>query len=44
MPTHHAAAGTSNFYAMTRYNGYSTYAMAVNELRPALRRAFTGAP
>jgi len=37
-------AGTSNFYAVTRYNWSSYYAMAVIELGQAVRRAFSGAP
>ena len=36
-------AGTSNFYAVTRYNWSSYYAMAVIELGQAVRRAFTAA-
>jgi membrane-bound lytic murein transglycosylase B len=32
-------AGTSNFYAVTRYNWSSYYAMAVVELGEAVRRA-----
>lgn len=37
-------AGTSNFYAVTRYNWSSYYAMAVIELGQAVRRAYQGAP
>jgi membrane-bound lytic murein transglycosylase B len=37
-------AGTSNFYAVTRYNWSSYYAMAVIELGQAVRKAFGGAP
>ena len=36
-------AGTSNFYAVTRYNWSSYYAMAVIELGQAVRRAFATA-
>ncbi len=36
-PTH--VAGTANFYAITRYNWSSYYAMAVIELGAAVRRA-----
>jgi membrane-bound lytic murein transglycosylase B len=37
-------AGTSNFYAVTRYNWSSYYAMAVIELGQAVRKAYTGTP
>jgi len=37
-------AGTSNFYAVTRYNWSSYYAMAVIELGQAVRRAYQGTP
>jgi membrane-bound lytic murein transglycosylase B len=37
-------AGTSNFYAVTRYNWSSYYAMAVIELGQAVRKAFGGTP
>ncbi|MFY8084038.1 MAG: lytic murein transglycosylase B [Rubrivivax sp.] len=37
-------AGTSNFYAVTRYNWSSYYAMAVIELGQAVGRAFRGGP
>jgi len=36
-------AGTSNFYALTRYNWSSYYAMAVLELGEAVRRAISNA-
>jgi membrane-bound lytic murein transglycosylase B len=36
-------AGTSNFYAVTRYNWSSYYAMAVIELGQAVRRVYRGA-
>ena len=36
-PTH--VAGTTNFYAVTRYNWSSYYAMAVIDLGSAIRRA-----
>ena len=36
-------AGTSNFYAVTRYNWSSYYAMAVIELGQAVRKAFAAA-
>ena len=35
-------AGTSNFYAITRYNWSSYYAMAVVELGEAVRRSLPG--
>ena len=37
-------AGTSNFYAVTRYNWSSYYAMAVIELGQAVRRVYRGVP
>jgi len=37
-------AGTDNFYAVTRYNWSSYYAMAVIELGQAVERAFKGHP
>ena len=37
-------AGTSNFYAVTRYNWSSYYAMAVIELGQAVRRVYRGGP
>jgi membrane-bound lytic murein transglycosylase B len=37
-------AGTSNFYAVTRYNWSSYYAMAVIELGNAVRRVYRGVP
>ena len=37
-------AGTSNFYAITRYNWSSYYAMAVIELGNAVRRVYRGGP
>jgi membrane-bound lytic murein transglycosylase B len=37
-------AGTSNFYAVTRYNWSSYYAMAVIELGQAVRRVYRAAP
>ena len=37
-------AGTENFYAITRYNWSSYYAMAVIELAEAVAREFTRAP
>jgi membrane-bound lytic murein transglycosylase B len=37
-------AGTSNFYAVTRYNWSSYYAMAVIELGNAVRRVYRAAP
>ena len=36
-------AGTSNFYAVTRYNWSSYYAMAVIELGQAVRRVYRAA-
>ncbi|MEI8265997.1 MAG: lytic murein transglycosylase B [Betaproteobacteria bacterium] len=36
-------AGTSNFYAVTRYNWSSYYAMAVIELGQAVRKVYRGA-
>ena len=37
-------AGTSNFYAVTRYNWSSCYAMAVIELGQAVRRVYRARP
>jgi membrane-bound lytic murein transglycosylase B len=37
-------AGTSNFYAVTRYNWSSYYAMAVIELGQAVRRVYRAGP
>ena len=37
-------AGTSNFYAVTRYNWSSYYAMAVIELGQAVRRVYSAGP
>ena len=37
-------AGTGNFYAVTRYNWSSYYAMAVIELGQSVRRVYRGVP
>ncbi len=37
-------AGTENFYAITRYNWSSYYAMAVIDLADAVAREFQGSP
>ena len=37
-------AGTENFYAITRYNWSSYYAMAVIELAEAVAREMQGKP
>ncbi len=41
---HSFVAGTSNCYAVTRYNWSSYYAMAVLELGQALRRVYRAGP